>query len=77
MGDSSKYSQKGQHRGSRRDEDRPPPRPQNALREIKTIARGPTTGGSFKSLRKSHQRQVNSVTIRGQSRKKHQRSLRS
>ena len=55
-GDSSKYNQKGQHGGSRRDEDRPPPHPQNALGEIKTIA-----GGSFKSLRKSHQKQVNSV----------------
>ncbi|XP_030923548.1 uncharacterized protein LOC115950496 [Quercus lobata] len=55
-GDSSKYNQKGQHGGSRRDEDCPPPHPQNALGEIKTIARG-----SFKSLRKSHQKQVNSV----------------
>ncbi|XP_030925477.1 uncharacterized protein LOC115952442 [Quercus lobata] len=61
IGDSSRYSQKGQHGGSRKDEDRPPPRPHIALGEIKTIARGPTTGGSFKSLRKSHQRQVNSV----------------
>ena len=60
-GDSSKYSQKNQHEGSRRDEDRPPPHPQNTLREIKTIMRGPTTEGSFKSLKKSHQRQVNSV----------------
>jgi len=56
MGDSSKYSKKDQHESSRRDEDRPPPRPQNALGEIKTI-----TGGSFRSLRKSHQRQFNSV----------------
>ena len=46
---------------ARRDEDRPQPRPQNALGEIKTIAGGPTAGGSFKSLRKSYQRQVNSV----------------
>ena len=60
-GDSSKYSQKGQHGGPKRDEDRPSPRPQNALGEIKTIAGRPTTGGSFRSLRKSHQRQVNSV----------------
>jgi len=60
-GDSSKYSQKNQHEGSRIDEDRPPPRPQNTLREIKTITRGPTTEGSFNSLKKSHQRQVNSV----------------
>ena len=53
-GDSSKYSQKGQHGGLKRDEDRLSPCPQNALREIKTIATGPTTGGSFRSLRKSH-----------------------
>ena len=60
-GDSSKYSQKDQHGGSRRNEDRPPPRPQNALGEIKTITEGPTTRESFRSLKKSHQRQVNSV----------------
>ena len=47
--------------GSRRDEDHPPPHPQNALGEIKTITGGPTTGGSFRSIRKSHQRLVNSV----------------
>ena len=35
----------------------------SALGEIKTIAGGPTTGGSFKSLKKSYQRQVNSVHI--------------
>ena len=29
--------------------------------EIKTITRGPFTGGSFKSLKKAYQRQVNSV----------------
>ncbi|XP_050278033.1 uncharacterized protein LOC126719536 [Quercus robur] len=55
-GDSGKYGQKSQQGSSRRDEDRPQPRPQNALGEIKTIIRGPTTGGSFKSLRKSYQR---------------------
>ena len=60
-GDSSKYGKKDQHEGSQRDEDHPPPRPQSALGEIKTITGGPTTGGSFRSLRKSYQRQVNSV----------------
>ena len=60
-GDSNKYSKKDQHGGSQRDEDLPPPRPQSALEEIKTIMGGPTTGGSFRSLSKSHQRQVNSV----------------
>ena len=29
--------------------------------EIKTITRGPFTGGSFKSLKKAYQRQVNSI----------------
>ena len=53
-GDSSKYSQKGQHGDSKRNENRPSPRPHNALGEIKTIAGGPITGGSFRSLRKSH-----------------------
>ncbi|XP_030923352.1 uncharacterized protein LOC115950267 [Quercus lobata] len=53
-GDSDRYRQKSQQGDSRKDKDRPPPRPQNALREIKPIAGGPTTGGSFKSLRKSY-----------------------
>ena len=60
-GDSAKYGQKGQHGGFRRDEDRSQPHPQTALGEIKTITGGPTTGGSFRSLKKSYQRQVNSV----------------
>ena len=60
-GDSSKYGKKDQHGGSQRDEDHPPPCPQSALGEIKTITGGPITGGSFRSLKKSHQRQVNSV----------------
>ena len=55
-GDSDEYDQKSQQGGSRRDENHPPRRPQSALGEIKTIAGGPTMGGSFKSLRKSHQR---------------------
>ena len=53
-GDSDRYGQKSQQGGSRKDEDRPPPRPQNALGEIKTIAGGPTMGGSFKFLRTSY-----------------------
>ena len=35
--------------------------PQRAIEEIKTITRGLSTGGAFKSLRKSQQRQVNNV----------------
>ena len=55
-GDSSKHNQKGQHGGNKRDEDRPSPRPQNALGEIRTIAGGPTAGRLYRSLQKSHQR---------------------
>ena len=36
-------------------------RPQRAIEEIKTITRGLSTSGAFKFLRKSQQRQVNSV----------------
>ncbi|XP_030925415.1 uncharacterized protein LOC115952388 [Quercus lobata] len=60
-GESGRYGQKSQQVSLGRDEDRPQPCPQSALGEIKTITEGPTTGGSFKSLRKSYQRQVNSV----------------
>nr|XP_023915565.1 uncharacterized protein LOC112027127 [Quercus suber] len=35
--------------------------PQNVVREIQTITGGIVTGGSFKSLKKTYQRQVNSV----------------
>ena len=60
-GDSAKYGQKGQQRGFRRDEDQTQHHPQTALGEIKTITGGPTSGGSFRSLKKLYQRQVNSV----------------
>ena len=38
-----------------------PTRPQSVIGEIKTITGRLSMGGSFKSLRKSHQRQVNNV----------------
>jgi len=38
-----------------------PLRPQSAIGEIKTITEGPFIRGSFKSLKKSYQRQVKSV----------------
>ena len=62
-GDFSRYrdGKKDQHEGSQKDEDCLPPRPQGAIGEIKTITGGPSTGGSFRSLKKSYQRQVNSV----------------
>ena len=43
------------------DEDKSYNHPQNVIGEIKTIAGGPFTGGSFKSFKKSQQRLMNSV----------------
>ncbi|XP_030963988.1 uncharacterized protein LOC115985164 [Quercus lobata] len=62
-GDSSKYRDGGrdQHKVSQRDEDNLQPCPQSAIGEIRTITGGPSMGRSFKSLKKSYQRQVNSV----------------
>ena len=62
-GDSSRFrdDNKGQHEASQRDKNHIPLCPQSVIGEIKTITGGPSTGGSFKSLRKSYQRQVNSV----------------
>ena len=62
-GDSRKYrdGNKDQHKASQRDEDHLPPRSQSAMGEIRTITGGPSTRGSFKSLKKSYQRQVNNV----------------
>ena len=57
----SRDDNKGQCEASQRDEDHIPFRPQNAIGEIKTITGGLSIGGSFKSLSKSFQRQVNSV----------------
>ena len=37
-------------------DDRPRQPPQDVIREIKTIAGGPLTGGSFRSLKKVSQR---------------------
>ena len=42
------------------DEDKSYNRPQSAIGEIKTIVVGPSIGGSFKSLKKSQHRLVNS-----------------
>nr|XP_023889804.1 uncharacterized protein LOC112001873 [Quercus suber] len=59
-GEASRYGKKEEQGDSRRNEGQPP-HPQNARGEIKTIAGGPSIGGSSRSLRKSYQRQVNSV----------------
>ena len=52
---------KSQHGSTSKDEDHPFQPPQNMIGEITTIAGGPFTGGSFISLKKAYQRQVNSV----------------
>ena len=61
--DSSRYRDGGrdQHEVSQRDEDNIQPRPQSTIGEIRTITGGPSKGRSFNSLKKSYQRQVNSV----------------
>ena len=56
-----KGGSKGQREFSSRNDDRPHQPPQDIIGEIKTIAGGPVTGGSFRSLKKACQRQVNSI----------------
>ena len=62
-GDSSrsKDNKKDKHKASLRDEDHTSYRPQSEIGEIKTIIGGPSIRGSFRSLKKSQQRQVNSI----------------
>nr|XP_023929259.1 uncharacterized protein LOC112040606 [Quercus suber] len=62
-GDSSSFKDdnKDKHEAFQRDEDHRPLCPQSAIGEIKTITGGPSIGGSFRSLKRSPQRQVNSV----------------
>ena len=64
-GESSRFrdSNKNQHESSPRDEDNTSQPPQNVIGEIKTIAGGPFTGGSFRSLRNACQRQVSKLEI--------------
>ena len=52
---------KSQHESSSGNDNCPSQPPQDVIGEIKTITGGPFTGGSFKSLKKAYQRQVNSV----------------
>ena len=52
----SRDDNKSQCEASQKDEDHIPLRPQSAIGEIKMITGGLSTGGSFKSLRKSYQR---------------------
>ena len=63
MGESSRSrsDNKEKHKVVPRDKDNTFNRPQSAIGEIKMIIRGLSIGGSFKSLKKSQQRQVNNV----------------
>ena len=56
-----KGGNKGQREFSPRNDDHPHQPPKDIIGEIKTISRGPVTGGSFRSLKKACQRQVNRV----------------
>ena len=62
-GEYSKFrdSNESQHGSSSRSDDRPSQPPQDVIGEIKMITGWPFSGGSFKSLKKAYQRQVNSV----------------
>ena len=64
-GEYSKFrnGNKSKHESSSKGDDRPNQPPQDVVREIKTITGGPFTGGSFRSLKKACQRQVNSVHV--------------
>ena len=57
----SRYDDKDKCKDSTRDEDHTSQRPPSMIGEIKKITGGPSIGGSFKSLKKSYQRQVNNV----------------
>ena len=62
-GESSRFSNdnKNQRESSPKDEDCISQRPSSVIEEIKMIIGGPSTGGSFKPLKKACQRQVNNV----------------
>ena len=62
-GKSSKFrgNNKNQCEFSPSDEDHASQRPPSMIGEIKMITGGPSTSGSFESLKKAYQRQVNNV----------------
>ena len=64
-GEYSKFrdSNKSRHESSSRGDYRLNQPPQDVVEEIKTIVGGPFTGGSFRSLKKVCQRQVNSIHV--------------
>ena len=57
----SRDNHKDKREASPRDKNHTSQRPPSVIKEIKTITGGPSTRGSFKSLKKSYQSQVNSV----------------
>ena len=57
----SRNDHRSQYESSFKNDDHQPQPPQNVIEEIKTIMGGPFTSGSFKSLKKAYQRQVNSI----------------
>ena len=57
----SRDDDKDKHKASPRDKDHTSQHPPRVIGKIKMITGGPSTGGSFKSLKKSYQRQVNSI----------------
>ena len=58
---SFKRGNKNQSKFTSGNDDRPRQPPQDVIGEIKTISGGPLTGGSFRSLKKATQQQVNSI----------------
>ena len=56
-----KGGNKNQCEFSSKNDDHPRQPPRDVIKVIKTIAGGPFAGGSFRSLKKACQRQVNSV----------------
>ena len=65
-GESSRFrnDDKNQHEFSPKDENPTSQRLQIVIEKIKTITGGPFTGESFRSLKKTSQRQVNSVHMK-------------
>ena len=63
QGESSRFrsDNKEKHGAVPRDKDNTFNHPQSTIGELKTITRGPSTSGSFRSFKKSQQRQVNSI----------------
>ena len=57
----SRDDNKDKCEASPREEDLTSQRLPSVIEEIKTIVGGPSTGGSFKSLKQSYQRQVNKI----------------